>query len=674
MPRVEPEDAEPSPQLTPGATVPGTHPGDRYIRFVSAADLPLRPVAKGVYVAEPTPPVGRVGRAWHTVKRLLIGRPLSTAEAPHERLSKVKALAVFSSDALSSTAYATEEILRVLILAGMAAYSFVLPIGLAIVLLLAIVVISYRQTIQAYPHGGGTYIVTKDNLGSYPGLVAAAALLTDYVLTVAVSTSAGVAAVTSAFEQLWPLRVELAVASITLLTIANLRGVRESGTIFALPTYMFITSMYVLLVIGAAAWLGWGVTPRPVPTHVPEPVHPLTLFLVLRAFSSGSAALTGVEAVADGVPAFKPPEAQNARVTLAWMGVILGTLFFGITLLAYHFRLVPTEEETLVSQLARTLVDRSPFYYVVQAATAGILFLAANTAFADFPRLAYFLARDRFLPHQFRFQGDRLAFSAGIVVLGVMTSLLVIARGASVSALIPLYAVGVFLAFTMSQTSMVVHWLRLGEGRRPLTSLAINGLGAATTAVVTLVIATTKFVHGAWIVVLLIPLLVAMMLGINRHYRHVAEQLRLSPAEIRRRQRLLPRHCAAVVPIASLNRASFRALEYARSIARDVTAVHVASEPESGEILRQRWQEAGLDIPLVIVESPYRELIGPLVAIIEKLHLEKGSPFITVVIPEFVPAHWWERLLHTQTAWRLRRALAHVPDLAVTGVPYHLAE
>ncbi len=674
MPRQEAEDAEPSPQLTPGATVPGTHPGDRYIRLVSAADLPLRPVGQGIYIAEPTQPEGPIGRTWCALKRLLIGRPLSTAEAPHERLSKVKALAVFSSDALSSTAYATEEILRVLVLAGMAAYSFVLPIGLAIVLLLAIVVISYRQTIRAYPHGGGTYIVTKDNLGSYPGLVAAAALLTDYVLTVAVSTSAGVAAVTSAFEQLWPLRVELAVAAITLLTIANLRGVRESGTIFALPTYMFIASMYTLLAIGAAAWLGWGVTLHPIPTHVPEPVQPLTLFLVLRAFSSGSAALTGVEAVADGVPAFKPPEAQNARVTLAWMGLILGTLFFGTTILTYHFRLVPTEEETLVSQLARTLVDGSPFYYFVQAATASILFLAANTAFADFPRLAYFLARDRFLPHQFRFQGDRLAFSAGIVVLGVVTSLLVIARGASVSALIPLYAVGVFLAFTMSQTSMVVHWLRLGEGRRPWASLAINGLGAATTAVVTLVIATTKFVHGAWIVVLLIPLLVAMMLGINRHYRHVAEQLRLSPAEIRRRQRPVPRHVAAVVPIASLNRASFRALEYARSIARDVTAVHVASEPESGEILRQRWQEARLDIPLVVVESPYRELIGPLVAIIEKLHLEKGSPFITVVIPEFVPAHWWERLLHTQTAWRLRRALAQIPDLAVTGVPYHLAE
>lgn len=674
MSPVRPEESEPSPQFSPGATVPGTHPGDRYIRLVPAADLPLRPAGKNLYIAEPTQPEGPIGRAWYAVKRLLIGRPLSTAEAARERLSKVKALAVFSSDALSSTAYATEEILRVLVLAGMAAYSFVLPIGLAVVLLLAIVVISYRQTIRAYPRGGGTYIVTKDNLGAYPGLVAAAALLTDYVLTVAVSTSAGVAAVTSAFEQLRPLRVELAVASITLLTIANLRGVRESGTIFALPTYAFIASMFALLAIGFATWLGLGVTPHPVATHVPEPVQPLTLFLVLRAFSSGSAALTGVEAVADGVPAFKPPEAQNARTTLAWMGLILGSLFFGITLLAYHFRLVPTEEETLVSQLARTLVDGSPFYYVVQAATAGILFLAANTAFADFPRLAYFLARDRFLPHQFRFQGDRLAFSAGILVLGIVTSVLVIARGASVSALIPLYAVGVFLAFTMSQSSMVVHWWRLGEGRRPWGSLAINGLGAATTAVVTLVIATTKFVHGAWIVILLIPVLVAMMLAINRHYRHVAEQLRLSPAEIRRRQRPLPRHIAAVVPIASLNRASFRAIEYARSIARDVTAVHVAIEPESDEILRQRWQEAKLDVPLVIVESPYRELIGPLVAIIEKLHLEKGCPYITVVIPEFVPAHWWERLLHTQTAWRLRRALAHVPDLAVTGVPYHLAE
>lgn len=669
-----PEDPEPSRPRTNGTTVPGRHPGDRYIRVVATADLPLRPVGPRVYVAEPAPPRGRIGQGLSALRRILIGSPIPTAQAAHERLSKLKALAVFSSDALSSTAYATEEIVRVLVLAGSAAYRLVLPLGFAIVLLLAVVVTSYRQTILAYPHGGGTYIVTKDNLGVLPGLVAAAALLTDYVLTVAVSTSAGVAAVTSALPELRPFRVELAVVGIALLTVANLRGVRESGTIFAFFTYGFLVSMFALLGLGVAAWLGWGITVSPVQHPLPQASHPLTLFLVLRAFSSGSTALTGVEAIADGVPAFKPPEAQNARATLAWMGTILGTLFIGITFLTYHFRLVPTDEETLVSQLARTLVDGSTFYYVVQAATAGILFLAANTAFADFPRLSYFLARDRFLPHQFRFQGDRLAFSTGILVLGTVTSLLVIARGASVSALIPLYAVGVFLAFTLSQSSMVVRWLEIDRDRRPWTRIAVNALGAAMTGVVTVVIASTKFVHGAWIVVLLIPLLVGTMLGIHRHYERVADQLRISPAEVRRRQQLASRQIAAVVPVASLNRATVRALAYARAISRDVTAVHVATEPDSGEKLRQRWEEADLDVPLLIVESPYRELLGPLVAAIELLHLEKGRPYITVVIPEFVPVHWWERLLHAQTAWRLRRALAHVPDLAVTGVPYHLAE
>jgi len=602
---------------------------------------------------------------------------LRTAEAAHERIGKAKALAVFSSDALSSTAYATEEILRILILAGSAAYAFVLPIGLAIVVLLAIVVFSYRQTIRAYPHGGGTYIVTKDNLGVGPALVAAAALLSDYVLTVAVSISAGVAAITSAFPALYPVRVELAVAAIVLLTIANLRGVRESATIFMIPTYAFIASVGALILLGLASLAGIGPQPHPVRYEAPPPTSPLTVFLILRAFASGSTALTGVEAIADGVPAFKEPQAENARTTLLAMGLILGSLFTGITLLSYHFHLVPSERETIVSQLARTLVDGSPFYYVIQAATALILFLAANTAFADFPRLAYFLARDRFLPRQFRFQGDRLAFSTGIVTLGILTSLLVIARHASVSALIPLYAVGVFTAFTLSQSSMVVHWWRhaAGELRRvPWHSLVINGFGALVTGIVTGVIVVTKFTHGAWMVIVFIPLLIGMMLAVHRHYVSVAEQLRVDLEEARRRLRLVPRRSVAVVPVASLNRASLTALTYARSIADDVVAVHVATEPESGEALQQRWREAGLTIPLVIVDSPYRELLGPLVAVHREDSREKGAPLITVVIPEFVTAHWWERLLHTQTAWRLRRALVQIPDLAITMVPYHLRE
>ncbi len=671
------ETSEPGSSIQNGTSIPGTHPGDRSIRRIASNDLPLREVAPGRLVAELAEPASPVGKAWQRIRRTLIGRPLRTAEAAHERIGKAKALAVFSSDALSSTAYATEEILRILILAGSAAYAFVLPIGLAIVLLLAIVVFSYRQTIRAYPHGGGTYIVTKDNLGTAPGLLAAAALLSDYVLTVAVSISAGVAAITSAFPSLYPYRVEIAVAAITALTIANLRGVRESATLFMLPTYAFIASIGALILLGLASLLGVGPAPHPVRYETPAPSSPLTLFLILRAFASGSTALTGVEAIADGVPAFKEPQAENARTTLLVMGFILASLFGGITLLSYHFHLIPSERETIVSQLARTLVDRSPFYYVIQAATALILFLAANTAFADFPRLAYFLARDRFLPRQFRFQGDRLAFSTGIVTLGLLTSLLVIVRQASVSALIPLYAVGVFTAFTLSQSSMVVHWWRSAEGHwraLPWHSIAINAIGAVATGIVTLVVIVTKFVHGAWMVVVLIPVLIGMMLAIHRHYVSVAAQLRVDLAEARQRLRLIPRRSVAVVPIASLNRASVTALAYARSIADDIVAVHVATEPESGEALQRQWREAGLTVPLIIVDSPYRELLGPLVAVVEKIQREKGAPLITVVVPEFVTAHWWERLLHTQTAWRLRRALLQVPDLAITMVPYHLHE
>ena len=522
-----------------------------------------------------------------------------------------------------------------------------------------------------------TYIVTKDNLGIAPGSLAAGALLSDYVLTVAVSISAGVAAMTSAFPSLYPYRVELAVAAIVLLTVANLRGVRESATIFMLPTYAFILSIGALILLGLVSLAGLGPQPHPIQTEVPRPSSPLTLFLILRAFASGSTALTGVEAIADGVPAFKEPQADNARTTLLAMGLILAFLFSGITFLSDHFRLVPNEREPIVSQLARTLVDGSPFYYVVQAVTASILFLAANTAFADFPRLGYFLARDRFLPRQFRFQGNRLAFSTGILTLGALTILLVIARHASVAALIPLYAVGVFTAFTLSQTSMVVHWWRSAQGelrRVPWHSLVIDAIGAVVTGIVTVVVIVTKFTHGAWIVILLIPALIGMMLTIHRHYVSVAEQLRISSEEARHRLRLLPRRSVAIVPIASLNRASLTALAYARVIAADVTAVHVATEPETGQTLQQRWREAGLTIPLVIVDSPYRELLGPLVAVIEKLHREKGGPLITVVIPEFVPVHWWERLLHTQTAWRLRRALAQIRDLVITMVPYHLRD
>ncbi|MCS7050470.1 MAG: APC family permease [Thermomicrobium sp.] len=671
------ETSEPSSTIRNGTSIPGSHPGDRYIRHVTSNDLPLREIAPGRFVADLAQPASVLGKAWLGIRRVLIGRPLRTTEAPHERIGKAKALAVFSSDALSSVAYATEEILRILILAGSAAYAFVLPIGIAITILIGIVVFSYRQTIRAYPHGGGTYIVTRANLGTGPGLLAAAALLTDYLLTVAVSISAGVAAIVSAVPGLYPYRVELAVAAILFMTLANLRGMRESGTIFMVPTFAFLACMAILLGLGFASLVGIGPVPHPVRYEIPPSTSPLTVFLILRAFASGSTALTGIEAISNGLPAFKEPQAENARKTLLFMGLILASLFSGITLLSYRFHLVPSDRETIVSQLARTLVDGSPFYYAVQAATALILFLAANTAFADFPRLAYFLAHDRFLPGQFRFQGERLAYSTGILTLSALSILLVLLRGASVSALIPLYAVGVYTAFTLSQVSMVVHWWRVAEGRLRRVewhSLILNGLGALATGIVTVVVVVTKFIHGAWIVILLIPTLILLMLGIRKHYAFVAQQLRVTPAEARRRLRLVPRRIVAVVPVSSLNRASLTALNYARAIADDVTAVHVATEPESGELIEQRWREAGLTIPLIIVDSPYRELIGPLVAVVEKLHREKGGPLITVIIPEFITAHWWERVLHTQTAWRLRRALLEIPDLVITSVPYHLEE
>ncbi|HEX7212867.1 MAG TPA: APC family permease, partial [Methylomirabilota bacterium] len=459
------------------------------------------------------------------VKKLFVGSPLATAQARHERLSKTSALAVFSSDALSSVAYATEEVLLVLVLAGTAALGYSIPIGIAIALLIVVVVSSYRQTILAYPMGGGAYIVTKDNLGTLPGLVAAGALLIDYVLTVAVSVAAGVAAVTSAFPALYDYRILLGVVFVAGIATGNLRGLRESSTLFAVPTYLFVVSFAGMLAYGFVRWIaGWESTPPP-----PDAVamsQDLTIFLVLRAFASGCAALTGVEAVSDGVPAFRAPEARNARTVLTWLGIILVTLFIGITFLARHFQVMPRTEETVVSQLARQIFGGGLLYYEIQVVTMLILVFAANTAFADFPRLAYFLARDGFIPRQFGTRGDRLVFSNGILILGGLAALLILLFGGATHALIPLYAVGVFISFTLSQSSMVRRWVRLrSEGW--WWRAGLNGVGALVTGVVMLTIAVTKFAHGAWIVLLLIPMLVVMFLIVHRHYDDVAAQLSL---------------------------------------------------------------------------------------------------------------------------------------------------
>jgi amino acid transporter len=601
------------------------------------------------------------------VKKLFVGSPLATAQARHERLSRTSALAVFSSDALSSVAYATEEILLVLVLAGSAALTFSIPIGIAIALLIAVVVSSYRQTILAYPHGGGAYIVTKDNLGTLPALVAAGALLIDYVLTVAVSVAAGVAAITSAFPVLYDYRIVLGVIFIAGIATVNLRGLRESGALFAVPTYLFVVSFAAMLAYGFVRWMfGWEGVPAPA-AEPAEMSQALTIFLVLRAFASGCAALTGVEAVSDGVPAFRPPEARNARIVLAWLGIILVTLFIGITFLAHHYQVLPRAEETVVSQLARLIFGGGLLYYEVQAVTMLILVFAANTAFADFPRLAYFLARDGFIPRQFGTRGDRLVFSNGILILGGLAALLILLFGGATHALIPLYAVGVFVSFTLSQASMVRRWLsRREEGW--WWRWVLNAVGAATTGLVMLVIAATKFSHGAWMVVLLIPLLVALFMMIHRHYADVARQLSLvnygGPPPIQH---------SVLVLVGDLHRGVAAALRYAQTLSTSAKAVYVELDPERTQKLEEKWGKFGLGVPLVVLTSPYRSLLTPFLDYVNHLLAVGENHVVTIVIPEFVPARWWQHLLHNQTALLIKGALLFRKGVVVVDVPFHLS-
>ena len=648
----------------------GRRPGERYLRIERPQIGKLRRVEPGHLVATERTLEGRsvYSRLWNRFRRVVIGRPLTTADLPHERLTKIKALAVFASDALSSSAYATEEILVVLAAAGALALQYTLPVSLAIVALIAIVVTSYRQTIRAYPQGGGSYIVTKDNLGTVPSLVAASSLLVGYVLTVAVSISAGVAALTSAVPELHDHSVTLAVLFIFLIMVANLRGVRESGTIFAAPTYFFIISVFIMIAVGAFRLVTGAGPAADVARVATGGGEALSLFLILRAFSSGCAALTGTEALADGVPAFQPPEWRNARTTLAWMGILLATLFMGISVLSHGFHILPSEGETVVSQVARATFGTSPLYYVVQMATTLILILAANTSFADFPRLSWFLARDRFMPNQFQFRGDRLGFSTGIIALSVLAIGLVVAFQASTHALIPLYAVGVFVGFTCSQSSMVRRWWRLREPGWQ-QGMLINGIGAATTGLVTLVVGITKFEAGAWMTMIIIPVFVLMLIGINRHYQAVREALTLERVD---QPLTAPHGPHVIVPIEGLHRGTLQALSYARSISPDVAAVMVTDDMEAAEKLRHRWERWGGDVPLVILESPYRSLLGPLLTYIDAAHSLHPDGPITVVLPEFVPRHWWEFFLHNQSALRLKWALFFRRNTVVVDVPFHL--
>jgi amino acid transporter len=601
------------------------------------------------------------------LKRFLVGEPMPLARARHERLGKAAALAVFASDPLSSVAYATEEILHVLVLAGPLALSYSLPISFGIATLIILVVISYRQTIGAYPQGGGAYIVTKDNLGRLPSLIAAAALLVDYVLTVAVSVAAGIAALTSALPGLIPYSTWLCVGTITAIAMANLRGLRESARLFTAPTYLFIVSIIGMTAYGVIG-TSLGILPEaPYQPHPPG-LEAIGLFLLLRAFSAGCTALTGIEAVSDGIPAFRPPEAHNARIVMAWLGVISVAMFLGITYLAYDFGVVPGGTETVVSKIARRVFGGGVLYYGIQAVTMLILLLAANTAFADFPRLAFFLARDRFMPRQFGAQGDRLVYSNGILILSGFAILLIVGFESDTHALLPLYAIGIFTSFTLSQGAMVPRWLRLKEAGWQWR-IWISGLGALATGIVLLTLTFTKFLEGAWIVAFVIPGLVMIFLNVHRHYDHVADELSLDgyqgPPQFQH---------TVLVLTGDVHRGVVRAVQYAKTLAplATVRGVYVETDPVRTARLEEKWAAWGMEVPLVVLTSPYRSLLRPLLDYLDQIQARGDDQMVTIVLPEFLPRRWWQHFLHNQTALLIKGALLFRKNTVVADVPYIL--
>jgi len=643
-----------------------------YFRYAGPNQLVAKPQAS----APRTP----FDRAVARIKWLLIGRPLASEEEVGERLSRRKALAIFSSDAISSSAYATEEVLRVLVLAGGAAFLLSVEVAIAIALLLGVVALSYRQVCLAFPNGGGAYAVARAELTPLLALVAAAALLIDYVMTVAVSSSSAVDQLISLSPALNPFRVEIAVGAIALITVANLRGLRESGNVFAVPTYLFVGLALVIVTQGLLAIAGGSVEPWPrQPEAVPLGTEPIGLLLLLRAFASGSVALTGTEAIANGVPAFKPPEPRNAASTMLAMAGLLAILFVGVTVVADAYQIVPSEEgsggPTVIALVAQTAFGAgTPLFWTFQLATALILFLAANTSFNAFPRLAALLAVDGYMPRQLAFRGDRLAFSWGIVLLAAVAAALVAAFGGITTFLIPLYSVGVFVGFTISQSGMVRHWLRL---RPPgwWWRIGVNAIGAALTLVVMLVVASVKFVHGAYLVVVLIPLLVVLMLFVNRQYTAARRELAVPPEFVARELR---REERAVVPVPGLNRAVIQAVNVARTIADDVRAVYISDDPGAAAEMREQWERQVPGVPLVVVDSPYRALVGPLLAFLSVLDRawppDKPEPITFVVVPEYVARHWWERILYNQSVRRLRAAMLGRPHTVVVVVPYRREE
>lgn len=600
-----------------------------------------------------------------SLKRILIGTPIETVKEKHERLTKIMGLAVFSSDALSSVAYGTEEILFALVLGGTALLHYSVPVALGIVVLVAIVATSYFQTVHAYPSGGGAYIVAKENLGIYPGLVAGAALLIDYVLTVTVSVSAGVAAITSAFPTLHNHTVLMCIIAILFIMVVNLRGVRESGKFFSVPVYIFIGSLLLLIAEGFIKRFS---TPQVSSLEFSEATtNVIPMFIILKAFASGCATLTGIEAISNGVRAFKAPEAKNAGITLIWMAAILGFLTLGIAYFADYYRILPNENETVLSQLGRTIFSKGIIYYTIQFSTSLILILAANTSFADFPRLSSIMASDRYLPRQLSNRGDRLVFSNGILILGFLSAFLIEIFRGNTHALIPLYAVGVFTAFTLSQAGMTKHWIAY-KGNGWLKGVLINGIGTITTASVFFIIAFEKFTHGAWIVLLAIPGLVFLTKKIHQHYLSTAEQLSLQCTnEVKEYE-----HHSVIVPISGIQQAVIGAIKYAKALSTDVVAVYVCIDPVETEKVKTKWNSSCMGAPLIVLESPYRSVIEPLMEYIDEVRNIYKDGIITVVLPEFVPSKWWHHLLHNQTALFIKGVILFKKGVVSTSVPFHL--
>ncbi len=668
------------PELEERREEKGRLAGDRFVRIIRPHRGEFRRAAPGVYVAtervlEPETPLGHI---YDALRRVLIGRRLPTGAEATERVSKKTGLAVFASDNISSSAYATEETMRVLVLAGAGALAFTMPITLVLLVVLAIVVASYLQAIRAYPSGGGAYIVASENLGIFPGLVAASALLIDYVLTVAVSVAAGVAAIGAAWPFAYEHRVLIGLAFIAILTIGNLRGIRESANIFAAPTYVYVGSLALVILYGLTRYVSGDLpTTTPPPGWVAGSGETLAgiagVFLVLRAFASGAVALTGTEAIANGVPAFKPPEPRNASITLVYMGTLFGSLFLGIGFLATHMGLAPdpTERQTILSQLAGSLLGGDSWlFYIVQLSTTLILTLAANTSFSGFPRLASILANDRFMPRQFAFRGDRLAYSTGIIALAAISGLLLVKFEGSVTALIPLYTIGVFVAFTLSQAGLVRRWIRM-RGRGWGISVVANALGASATALVAVIVSVTKFEFGAWMVIAVLPLLVALLYGVHRHYLSVEDALTVTTPTEALASKARP---IVLVPVGRLDRAAIQALAIARQMSADVTALHITDDAQGARHMQERWRRFVADVPLVVIESPYRSLVSPLLAYIDAVDKGDRHRPVMVVLSEFVPRHWWEWILHNQTALRLKLRLFFRPNTVVLDVPYWMRD